>query len=208
VVLNGDLADFGSVSRFPRGPWRNPKRPSVKDELEAVQERLSEIENQGSKNIPYLRTLGNHDDRLEAKLSGVSEALEHLYGTRLSDHIPRWTEAERIDVNGDCEFIHNIRAGEIGRDRQNVLLTGHHTIVGHSHQLHVWAQTFRRGTFFGICAGTLADLDDEVFSYLGSRPANWQSGLVLLTWVSGVLQYPECGAVLDGKLYFRGTRYA
>jgi hypothetical protein len=208
VVLNGDLADFGCVSRFPRGAWRNPKRPTVKQEIEAVQERLSEIEKAGPKNARYVRNLGNHDDRFEIKLSAASESLEGLHGTRLSDHIPRWTEAERIDVNDDCEFIHNIRSGEIGRDRQNVQQTGHHTIVGHSHHLHVWPQTWRRGTFFGVCAGTLADLDDEVFSYLGSRPANWQSGFVLLTWVQGTLMYPECAAVVDGKVMFRGTRYA
>ncbi|HXC03241.1 MAG TPA: hypothetical protein VNZ86_00740 [Bacteroidia bacterium] len=208
VVINGDVADFGCVSRFPRGPWRNPKHPSVKDELEAVQERLSEIEAAASKNVPLLRTLGNHDDRLEAKLSAISEALEGLHGTRLSDHIPRWIEAERIDVNGHLEFIHNHRSGEIGRDRQNVLSAGRSVCVGHSHQLHVWAQSWRRETCFGICAGTLADLDDEVFSYLGSRPANWQSGLAVLTWADGVLQYPEVAAVIEDRLYFRGKRYA
>lgn len=208
VVLNGDIADFGCVSRFPRGPWRNPKHPTVKDELEAVQERLSEIEKQGSKNIPYLRTLGNHDDRLESKLSGISESLEGLHGTSLKDHIPRWEEAERIDVNGHLEFIHNHRSGEVGRDRQNVLSAGRSVVVGHSHQLHTWAQTWRRELAFGVCAGTLADLDDEVFSYLGSRPANWQSGFAALTWVEGVLQYPELAAVIGDKVYFRGTRYA
>jgi hypothetical protein len=204
VILNGDIGDFGSVSRFPRGPWRNEKRPTIKEELEAIQERLGEIESAAPKRIKFLRTLGNHDDRFEARLSTFVPEYEGMSGTRLKDHVPRWEECERIDVNDDFEAIHNIRAGEVGRDRQNVLVTGHNTVVGHSHALHVWPQTWRRGTYYGICAGTLADLDDDVFHYLGSRPANWQSGFVVLTWYNGKLLYPELAMNMDGKVFFRG----
>jgi len=206
VILNGDIGDFGAVSRFPRGPWRNVKRPDIKSELEAVQARLGEIEDKCPRRTPLLRTLGNHDDRFEARLSAVAPEYEGMAGTRLKDHIPRWEECERIDINDDCEFIHNIKTGEFSRDRMNVLSTGHHTVVGHSHQLHVWPQTWRRGTFYGVCCGTLADLDDDVFQYLGSRPANWQSGFVVLSWYNGVMLYPEVATVIGNDCFFRGKK--
>jgi hypothetical protein len=204
VILNGDIGDFGSVSRFPRGPWRNEKAPDIREELEAIQERLGEIESNCSKKTTLLRTLGNHDDRFEARLSFAAPQYEGMAGTRLKDHIPRWDECERIDVNEDCEFVHNIRNGTVGRDRANVLATGHSTVVGHSHQLHIFPQTWRRGTYYGVCAGTLADLDDDVFAYTGSRPKEWQSGFVVMTWYNGKLLYPEVGYNHDGKVYFRG----
>ena len=58
VVMNGDVVDAATISRHPPIGWEN--RPTVQEEIEAVQERLGEIEKAASKTTKVW-TLGNHD---------------------------------------------------------------------------------------------------------------------------------------------------
>ena len=61
IVCNGDALDGANLSRFPRQDWN--KVPTVKEELEACQYYLGEIE-AVAKGAKLFLPMGNHDQRL------------------------------------------------------------------------------------------------------------------------------------------------
>lgn len=206
VILNGDLLDGARISKHARIGWQ--KTYSVKDELEAVQERLGEIE-AVALGMKLLRTEGNHDQRFSSKLAAMVPEYEGVAGFCLSDHLPLWKDSYRVDVNDDTVVIHAVANGMHAAYNNVVKGAGYHVVTGHTHRLQ--AVQFRGfGKLrYGIETGMLADPDQDEFFYLTGRNANWQSGFVVLTWRDGELLYPEFAAVRDdGKCYFRGQRVA
>jgi len=65
IVCNGDALDGANISRFPRADWS--KLPTVKEELEACQHYLGQIE-KVAKGAKMFWPLGNHDQRLEMSI--------------------------------------------------------------------------------------------------------------------------------------------
>lgn len=207
VVLNGDILDGGQISRHPRIRWS--KRPTVKDELEAVIERLGDIEKIVKPGTRLMRTYGNHCARFESRLSAQVPEYEGIGGFLLKDHLPFWADSDRIDVNEDMVIIHDWHSG-VHSGWNDVLKGGCHTVTGHTHELSCKAHKGFKELHYGIKTGMLADEFQEEFDYRIGKPGlNWQSGFAVLTWVDGELLYPEFAAVRDsGNCYFRGTRYA
>lgn len=207
VVLNGDILDGGAISRHPRIRWQ--KRPSVKDELEAVQARLGEIEKIVKPGTRLMRTYGNHCARFESRLANQVPEYEGIGGFLLKDHLPLWADSDRIDVNEDMVIIHDWHSG-LHSGWNDVLKGGCHTVTGHTHELSCKAHKGFKDLHYGIKTGMLADEEQAEFDYRIGKPGmNWQSGFAVLTWVDGMLLYPEFAAVReDGNCYFRGTRYA
>ena len=207
VVLNGDILDGGSISRHPRIRWR--KAPTVKQELEAIIDRTTEIEKAVAPGTKLLRTYGNHCARFESRLSAQVPEYEGIGGFLLKDHLPHWMDSDRIDVNDDMVIIHDWHAG-VHSGWNDVLKGGCHTVTGHTHELGTKAHRGFKETHYGIKTGMLADEFQEEFDYrLGKPGMNWQSGFAVLTWVDGMLLHPEFCAVRDnGKAYFRGRLYA
>jgi len=207
VVLNGDILDGGAISRHPRIRWQ--KRTSVKDELEAVQARLGEIEKIVKPGTRLMRTYGNHCARFESRLANQVPEYEGIGGFLMKDHLPLWADSDRIDVNEDMVIIHDWHSG-IHSGWNDVLKGGCHTVTGHTHELSCKAHKGFKELHYGIKTGMLADEDQSEFDYRIGKPGmNWQSGFAVLTWVDGVLLYPEFAAVRDdGNCYFRGKRYA
>ena len=72
IVLNGDLLDGASISRHAPLGWE--ERPTVQDELNAVHQRLEEIEKASPSSKRYW-VMGNHDSRFDMKLA---DALPHV----------------------------------------------------------------------------------------------------------------------------------
>lgn len=207
VVLNGDILDGGSISRHPRIRWKSA--PSVKDELDAVIERTEEIRKAIAPGTRLLRTYGNHCARFESRLSAQVPEYEGIGGFLLKDHLPHWMDSDRIDVNEDMVIIHDWHAG-VHSGWNDVLKGGCHTVTGHTHELGCKAHRGFKDTHYGIKTGMLADEHQSEFDYrLGKPGMNWQSGFAVLTWVDGLLLFPEFAAVRDdGAAYFRGKRYA
>lgn len=206
VILNGDLLDGARISRHGRIGWQ--KSYSVKEELEAVQERLSEIE-RAARGLKLLRTEGNHDSRFDSKLAAMAPEYEGVPGFALADHLPAWKDSYRIDINDDTKIIHAVANGMHAAYNNVVKGAGFHVVTGHTHRLQ--AVQFRGfGKLrYGIETGMLADPEQDEFHYLTGRNANWQSGFAVLTWQDGELLYPEfCAVRDDGKAYFRGKRVA
>jgi hypothetical protein len=206
VILNGDLLDGARISKHARIGWQ--KTYSVKDELEAVQDRLGEIE-AAARGMKLMRTIGNHDVRFDSRLAHSAPEYEGIAGFALADHLPAWKDSYRIDVNEDTVVIHSVANGMHAAYNNVVKGAGYHVVTGHTHRLQ--AVQFRGfGKLrYGIETGMLADPSQDEFHYLTGRNANWQSGFALLTWRDGELLHPEfCSVRDDGKAYFRGQRMA
>lgn len=208
VILNGDILDGGQISRHPRGGWGN--LPNVKQELEAVQDRLSDIEGAVAPGVRLMRTYGNHCARFEARLAAQVPEYEGVAGFTLREHLPKWTDSLRIDINEDVVVIHDWHSG-LHSGWNDVLKGGCSVVTGHTHELGFKAHKgFKDRIHFGVKTGMLAEDDQPQFDYRKGKPGmNWRSGFAVLTWVDGILIQPEfCVVEADGRAWFRGKQYA
>ena len=203
VVMNGDALDGASISRHP--PRGFEETPSVAEELSAVTERLSEIEDAAPKARRFW-TMGNHDQRFEGKLATAAREFGEGRGTRLEDHFEEWVFTYALLVNGDLMIKHRWKGG-IGAIRANALNSGISFVTGHLHSLNVTALSDLRAprTRWGVDTGTLAEPFGPQFAYAEENPRNWRSGFIVLTIQKGVLRWPEIVHVVEpGVLEFRG----
>lgn len=203
VVMNGDVFDGAQISRHPRIGWDN--KPTVQQELEAVEERLQEIqEAAGTHNLFW--PMGNHDARYETFLAANAPQFQGVDGFSLKDKFPEWHPCWGLFVNDDVVIKHRHKGG-LHATTQSPLWSGRTTVCGHLHSLQVRPLTDYNGTRYGVDCGTLADLPGEQFEdYLESNPVNWRSGFVVLTFWRGTLLWPELVSVVDDShVQFRGV---
>jgi predicted phosphodiesterase len=202
LVMNGDVFDGASASRYDPIGWQ--QTPTVKQELEACHDRLSEIE-EASKSAILHWTWGNHDMRFNTRLaSQVGAAFEGVKGFNLSDHFPRWKFSTSLMVNEHTMIKHRWHNG-IHAVYNNTMKSGTSIVTGHLHSLKVTPWTDYNGSRYGVDTGTLANIDDPGFDYAEDNPKNWRSGFAVLTFWEGKLMPPElCEVISEGLVYFRG----
>ncbi|MBA3599537.1 MAG: hypothetical protein H0W40_19535 [Methylibium sp.] len=205
LVMNGDGFDGAKISRYPRIGW--DKRPSVLDELKAVKERLTEIEEAcGTKNLFW--PLGNHDARFETFLAAHASEYEGVTGFHLRDHFPLWRPCWSLWLNDSVVVKHRYKGG-IHAAHTNTASAGKTMVTGHLHSLKVTPLSDYNGTRYGVDTGTLAAPYGPQFSdYTEDAPTNWRAGFAVLTFWRGTLLWPELCHVLDeeqGIIEFRGT---
>jgi hypothetical protein len=210
IINNGDAFDGGSISRFPRIGW--DEVPTVKQELDAVTERLAEIEVASKRYAWLIWTLGNHDARFETYLAGHSPQYQGVHGFSLKDHFPLWKPAWRTDINPgeDSHTIVKHRwKGGIHATRNNVVNAGVNIVTSHLHCPKVAPVTNARGTFYGVDTGCLADPNSSAFvNYTEDNIKDWRSGFAMLTFKNGRLLTPELiHIVQEGIVEFRGKEY-
>lgn len=205
LVGNGDLFDGSRLSRFPKNGWEN--QPRVSDELEEVKERMAEIRH-AYRGAQLLRTVGNHDIRLDRFLAMNASEFEGIAGFRLADHLPEWRECMSVFVNGSTMIKHRFNGG-IHAAYNNTLRAGTNIVTGHTHHLEVKPWGDYRGRRYGVQTGALADVDSPAFAYTEDSPTAWCSGFAVLTFdKDGRLLMPELCEVIEGVAYFRGQRVA
>jgi hypothetical protein len=222
VILNGDVADFPKISRHQRIGWE--QQPAVKDEITIIQQRMGEIAEVAGLDTSLVLTIGNHDARLDSKLSASVPELEGVPGLDLRSQIsPEWAMAWQVEINGSAGpgsvlVKHRHRSGA-GAPKANVIAAGRSIVTGHTHQQGIFRLTHGTTHLFGVDAGTMASLQSRAFvGYTEMAAAagmsNWASGFVVLTFASGRLLPPEHVLVLDeeaglwswrGKIYRAGT---
>jgi hypothetical protein len=206
-IWNGDAFDGSSISRFPSIGWES--KPSVQEELEAVQERSKEVL-ESSPNSKRIWTAGNHDLRFESRIAANSPEYRGVKGIHLKDHIPEWTPAWFVTVNEGLPSHTEIRHREKGGVHaayNNTKESGVNIVTGHDHVADVKAFDDRRGRRYGIRHGMTADScrDPQFVNYLEGRKVNWQSALAVLTYRDGVLLQPELALRFDDDSFqFRG----
>jgi hypothetical protein len=203
VVMNGDVFDGASISRHPKMNWQS--MPNVKQELEACQERLGEIES-ASKGAKLHWTWGNHDLRFNARLAQQVEGFEGVQGFNLKEHFPLWKFSTSLMINEKVIIKHRFNNG-IHAAYNNTLRSGISIVTGHLHSLKVTPWSDYTGSRYGVDTGTLADINGDHMDYGEDNPKNHRSGFAVLTFYKGKLMPPELCEVIsedDGLAYFRG----
>jgi hypothetical protein len=202
IVINGDLFDGATVSRFPAGMWAQEKRPTVKQELEACQSFTDAL--QAAYPAKRYWLMGNHDARFEARLAALTPEYEGIPGFSLKDHFQEWKMGMSLWVNDELVIKHRWHQG-LHATFQNVLKGGKSILTSHLHSLRVTPWTDYNGDRFGIDSGTLSESGGPQFDYTEDNAKNWRSGFVVLTFAGGRMLWPEVARVLDeGKIDFRG----
>jgi hypothetical protein len=203
VICNGDALDGATISRHDRIQWE--VRPSVKQELEAVSDRLGEVEAvAGGAALQW--TYGNHCMRFNSRLSALAGQFEGVKGFTLADHFPRWRFSTSVMVNDHTMIKHRWHNG-VHAAWNNALKSGTSMVTGHLHALQVRPYTDYNGTRYAVDTGTLACPVGEQFTYAEDSPANHRSGFAVLTFYRGKLMPPELLEVIDedaGLVSFRG----
>lgn len=203
VVCNGDAIDGSAISRHPPIGWESC--PTVKEELEVCQKRLSEITAVVDAGVAKVWLLGNHDARFETRLAQVAPEFKDVHGIHLKDHFPDWDCGWSLFINNDVVIKHRFKGG-VHAPHNNTLYSGLSTITGHLHSAKVTPFSDYRGTRYGVDTGCLADTYHDAFQgYCEDNPRNWRSGFCVLTFVDGSLLMPELVLVWDEThVQFRG----
>lgn len=207
VVMNGDAFDGATISRHSPIGWEN--RPTVVDELEAVIERLGEIE-AAAPNARKTWPLGNHDARFETRLATVAPEYARVKGFHLKDHLPNWESCWACWVN-DVVIKHRGPKSGTHATHGNILAAGKSIITNHLHAARVTPyNNYGPRTLWGVDTGCLADPHGPQFlDYSEDNPRNHRSGFAVLTFVNGELLQPELVLVWDkDTVQFRGKLIA
>lgn len=201
VIANGDIFDGVSVSRHDPFGWT--ARPSVKQELEACQERMHEIELAVPKGCPLWWNVGNHDIRFERSLATRAPEFVGLMMLRLADHFPAWDMRWSTRINGNVMVKHR-NAGGVHAGYNNAMKGGLTIVTGHTHLLEVKPWGDYNGRRYGVQTGCLADLHGPAMEYHENGPSPACEGFAVLTFRNGKLLPPELCEVIDGQAIFRG----
>lgn len=206
LINNGDSFDGASISRYPRIGW--DAKPTVKQELDANQERLTEIE-KAAPNAQRTWNLGNHDARFETFLAAKAPEYQGVGGFHLKDHFPGWIPGWATWIGDEVIVKHRMKGGQYAA-ANNALHAGRTIVTGHDHALYEKAHTNYNGTHFGIDAGTLQDVWGDMFKdYTEDHAVNWQSGFPILHFRNGKFTGTEfVRALPDGRVIFRGDLVA
>lgn len=156
VILLGDFADCYSVSFHPKSPAR---RASLREELDAVNARLDEIQSLGAR-VVYIE--GNHEHRLERwladrapELYGMIEA-ESLF--RIEERGWSWVPYRKHHKVGKMHFTHDVGHAGIYAHRQSRMAYEGNVVIGHCHRLSMEvAGTSKGPAHLGIALGWLGD---------------------------------------------------
>jgi hypothetical protein len=202
IVCNGDAIDGSAISRHPPIGWESC--PSVKEELEVCQERLSDIAVAVGE-VPKIWLLGNHDARFETRLAQVAPEFKDIHGIHLKDHFPAWECGWSLFINGDVVIKHRFKGGAHA-PYNNTITSGLSMVTGHLHSAKVTPFTDYRGTRYGVDTGCLADTYHPAFQgYCEDSPRDWRASFCVLTFVDGALLMPELVLVWDeNHVQFRG----
>jgi hypothetical protein len=202
VVLNGDVFDGATISRWARIGWDH--RPKVKEELDACEERLVEIVD-ATRGALRWWTMGNHDARFETYLAAHAAEFEGVKFTSLKDHFPAWQPCWSLFINGNTAIKHRFKGG-VHAAHNNTLWSGMSILTGHSHILNMARFSDYNGMRYGVQTGTLADPNGPQFiDYTEDNPKNWQPGFAVLTFHNGRLLQPEFAEVFsETQIQFRG----
>lgn len=200
IVLNGDMLDGATISRFPPQNWEH--RPALSQEVETVRERLDEIE-RAAPNAKKVWTLGNHDQRFESRLAQVAPEFKEIDGIHLKDHFPFWRPAWSCWINDEVVIKHRFKGG-MHATHNNALWSGKTMVTGHLHSQKVTPLTDYNGIRWGVDTGTMADIYGPQFNdYTEDNPKNWRSGFGVLDFKDGQLLQPSLALVVgEGKIDF------
>jgi len=182
LLLNGDWADFYSVSHWVK----NPRDRDFRAELHAVRTSLSFLRLRFPK-IPIVYKLGNHEERWQKWLwqHAVEISDEPEMGLdvwlRTARHEITIVEEQRIVMLGELPVLHGHElprgiSSPVNPARGAFMRTKHTVLVGHQHQTsgHCEADMNHRETFCWS-TGCLCDMTPEY-----ARINRWNHGFAVV----------------------------
>lgn len=231
LVLTGDGLDFGDISRHSDNPeWDAVAQASINSCYATYRDYR-----RANEQMPIVKLLGNHDERIRARLL--------QFFTRLYDLRPAWLEGEdeprrvwdvhnllRLDdlnidlvdpqggyAHAQYELSHElaVRHGWIARKGAgaSALATlnalGYSIFVGHTHRQALVHKTMHRINGY---TATLVAVETgcmcQIKDGLGYTVApDWQQGFATaIVWPDGTFK-PELATYLDNTLMWRDQRF-
>lgn len=205
IIKNGDVMDMSKISRHPPLGWS--KLPDVREEIEAAQDMLAQVEEAAPPHCRKYWPCGNHDSRYEVRLATVAAELIGVKGTSLRDHFPNWTPCWAVHINdnpGGLVVKHRYKGG-VHAPWNNTVYAGRSICTGHLHSQKTTPMVDLNGIRYGIDSGCLADPWGEQFAYMEDNPRNWISGFAIFTFRDGEMMPPELVTVIrPGAVAYRG----
>lgn len=207
VVVNGDLLDCISISRFPKPPGS----PSLQKEIDAGQEVLSAIADAAPKAERHLIE-GNHEERLQRFLldnPGMYD-LRCLSMPTLLDcegYGFQWTDyGDSIDY-GRLSITHGHKVSKHSAysAKRHLFDDGYDNVVhGHTHRLGSYYITGAKRTRRGFECGGLFDRSQADYV---RGPENWQNGFAVAEVFGNHVHVELIEATQDGMFIADGKVY-
>jgi predicted phosphodiesterase len=206
IILNGDIADCYSISKYTKDPKRNI---SAQDEIDYTHDRLREwTEEFPNTAFKYLE--GNHESRLSRLIKTDAPALSSMRAMAFENALGleslgiEWIDSSKDLYIGKLLFYH----GDVVRKGSGATVKGHFDqygcsmIIGHIHRLGTVYKRNKYGTHILIENGTLCDFNVDYMRY-----PDWQHGFTTLDFDGDdffVRQYPIINykLVTDNKVYY------
>ncbi len=203
VLLNGDIADFFSVSRWES----DPRKRNLADELKAVREFLAAVRD-GFPKARIIYKLGNHEERWERYLSVKAPELlgvEDFRFDRILDLAALGIEVvseKRPIVLGKLNIIHGheIRfniSNPVNPARGYFLRAKAHVLGGHLHQTSQHSEkTLDQKVVAAWSTGCLCDLHPD-----HAPVNNWNHGAAAIEVDKAGAFHVENFRIIDGAIY-------
>lgn len=214
IVLNGDIQDFYSLSRFDR----DYERHESLDEEIAIGNRIRSQIRHAAPNADIIETEGNHEARLEAYLRRNVDTLAPILS------LPKVKEAmsmkslfnhDLYDITGyGSEGFYlrenfRVKHGEFARQDAGMsakaqMLRGFTSgVSGHSHRLSRFPFRADGGRLFEwFEGGCLCLLDAE---YIRGGVPNWEQGFIIGQFsTGGSTNIVETVPIIQGKALWQG----
>lgn len=182
LLINGDCADFYTISRWQT----NPKKRDLSQELKSVRQFIEWIRSEFPKNrIVY--KMGNHDERFDHWLWNHAPEISDEPEMRLEswlkfeEHGIEMVTDQRPIMAGKLPIFHGHELGRsafspVNPARGAFLRTHHTVLIGHSHQTSGHADTnlWHEETFIWS-TGCLCNLNPEY-----ARVNRWNHGFAVI----------------------------
>jgi len=210
-IINGDLLDFYTLSKFDKNPER---KVSSFEEIRMARKILQDLR----KTMPNTKMVmleGNHENRLQRFLWGKAPELEMFPELELKSLLQlkeqkikfisvdsdywkndtgHYTVGNVLIMHGDNRLNGGSLSKYSGYSVKNTMLNGlrQNVIIGHCHRLAKIYHTTNYGTLTGMEGGCLCDL---------TGTANWQQGFVTFELLKGEMINPLVYRIENGTLY-------
>lgn len=190
ILLNGDIADFYSISRWEQ----NPSKRDLLDEIEHVRDFLGWLRLEFPK-AKMVYKLGNHDERWDKYIANKASDLWGLKAITLPEILTRDEDNEPLKILREIEFVSDQRpvmAGklpifhghELGKSvfspvnqaRGAFMRTIHTMLMGHGHRTSSHAEPdLWHKEIVTWSQGCLCDLHPEY-----ARVNKWNHGFAVV----------------------------
>ncbi len=206
LIINGDVVDFYSISRWDKSPSR---KLNVSSEIESANYVLDYIFDATKKSTNKYFNLGNHDIRMRKfvwrnpELDGLEELdisnLLKMKDRNVEVSVPS-TDYWRTDTGhlkiGDTLITHgdntlNGCKGGMNAGYNTMKSFGMSTIIGHTHRLNKKSHTSPYHNWVGIEGGHLAKQ---------TGTADWQQGFVTYEMINGKGMNYRLHPIQNGQL--------